>query len=99
MNQTRLSEQFEPNDMLNKTEVREIFMERLRISRTTYQQCFRADLKFRSISLVNNRVRRIPYRVVTGLINQIVGFPEESDPPPEELKRYTTRWQINVPKE
>ncbi|NBC04884.1 MAG: hypothetical protein GVY20_14415 [Bacteroidetes bacterium] len=99
MNQTRPSEQFEPNDMLNKTEVREIFMERLSISRTTYQECFREDLKFRSISLVNDRVRRIPYRVVTGLINQIVGFPEESDPSPEELKKFTTRWPINVPKE
>lgn len=83
--------EFASNEMLNKQQVRRMFMRRLRISESVYYQHFRPKLKFRSLSMAKHRgVDRMPHRIVRGLLNKIEDNPKASDPPTEELEKYVT---------
>lgn len=82
---------YEPNYLLTKTECRHLFEEKLNISRTTYQECFRPQIKFKSHGIIKGRVMRIPYRIAKAFLNRIAHNPQPDDPPTEELKK----WQKN----
>ncbi|NBC24679.1 MAG: hypothetical protein GVX78_03590 [Bacteroidetes bacterium] len=79
---------YEPDYLMNKTEVRQLFEEKLNIGRTTYHKYYRPKLKFLPHSLVKDAVLRIPYRIIKGMLNRIVRNPKPGDPSIEEIQLF-----------
>lgn len=89
--------EFKPNDLLTKTQFRQLFCEEMKISKSTYYRVYHSDVKFWNYGHYINQqgirkyaVTRIPYRIALGLINLVRGTTSEDDPQLEELMKFLT---------
>lgn len=87
--------EFKPGDMLTKTDVCELFCERLRISKSTYYEKIYPRLKFQPVEMnimvtrkSKKGAERMPYTIANGILNKMTGFVQKSDPPQYKLNDY-----------
>lgn len=71
---------YQDNDLLTKTECRQLFCNELRIGKTSYYKNYHQLFRFKSYGL-NGAIQRIPYRIVRHLIDTIL----EKDLPEKEV--------------
>ena len=87
--------EFKPGDLLTKTDVCDLFCERLRIGKSTYYEKIYPMLKFQPVEQpiagtwkTRQGAERMPYTIANGILNKLTGYVQKSDPPQYELNKY-----------
>lgn len=63
--------EYQDDDLLTKTECRELFCKEFRIGKTSYYKNYHQFFRFKSYG-VNGAIQRIPYRIVRHVIDTIL---------------------------
>lgn len=87
--------EFKPGDLLTKTDVCDLFCERLRIGKSTYYEKIYPVLKFQPVEKpiagtlkTRQGAERMPYTIAIGILNKLTGYVQKSDPPQYKLNEY-----------
>jgi len=87
--------EFKPGDMLTKTDVCQLFCQRLRIGKSTYYEKIYPLLKFQPVEeqlTVRRKTKkgaeRMPYTIAIGILNKLTGNVQKTDPAQYKLNDY-----------